>query len=88
LKGELIFWGEFSQFAGNGTKRILLKPNVLWGVDPQNCVTTHPSIFRAVAKVFKAVGADLFYATHPQESLRCASLKKSGLSEVASELKM
>lgn len=79
--------GGVSQFVGNGKNRLLLKPNVLWGVDPQNCVTTHPSIFRAVAKVFQAVGADLFYGDSPAGITSVsASLKKSGLSEVASEM--
>jgi uncharacterized protein (DUF362 family)/Pyruvate/2-oxoacid:ferredoxin oxidoreductase delta subunit len=82
---ELI--GGVSQFVENNKKRVLLKPNVLWGVDPQNCVTTHPSVFKAVAMVLKAGGAELLYGDSPAGITGVASsLKKAGLSEVANEM--
>jgi uncharacterized protein (DUF362 family)/Pyruvate/2-oxoacid:ferredoxin oxidoreductase delta subunit len=39
-----------------GVKSVLLKPNLLVGEVPERAVTTHPAVFRAVAKVFLEAG--------------------------------
>ncbi|MDD3095633.1 MAG: DUF362 domain-containing protein, partial [Candidatus Marinimicrobia bacterium] len=38
-------------------KKILLKPNILADVPPERAVTTHPSVFRAVAYYLLERGA-------------------------------
>ncbi len=81
---ELI--GGISQFA-KADEKILLKPNVLRGNDPDRCVTTHPSIFRAVAKIFLEQKVKLFYGDSPGDPLSTsAALKKSGFTSIADEL--
>ncbi len=67
-------------------ENILLKPNILWGTDPQRCVVTHPAVFRAVGRVFKKTGAFLKYGDSPggiQASLK--ALKRSGHFDVAQQ---
>ena len=44
--------GGIGRFCRSG-ERILLKPNVLWGTDPERCVVTHPSVFKAVALLYR-----------------------------------
>ena len=34
-------------------EKILLKPNLLTGVPPEKCVTTHPAVFSAVSTIVK-----------------------------------
>jgi uncharacterized protein (DUF362 family)/ferredoxin len=81
--------GGVQKYVTKDKKRVLLKPNVLWGVDPQNCVTTHPSIFRAVASVFQSADAELLYGDSPAGITGVStSLKKAGISEIAQEMKM
>ena len=46
-------------------ERILLKPNVLWGTDPERCVVTHPSVFKAVALLLQGHGVILQYGDSP-----------------------
>jgi uncharacterized protein (DUF362 family)/NAD-dependent dihydropyrimidine dehydrogenase PreA subunit len=80
--------GGIAQFAGAGEK-ILLKPNLLVGDQPEKCVTTHPSILRAVAEVFKSSGALVYYGDSPGAAAMGASAvtssKKAGLASAAAE---
>ncbi len=77
--------GGVEQFARKG-ERILLKPNLLVAEHPKKCVTTHPSVFRAVARVFKETGAELKYGDSPAVGGTLRAAKKAGLQEVADEL--
>jgi len=47
--------GGISAFARPG-ERIVIKPNILIGADPDKSVTTHPAVFRAVGALLKATG--------------------------------
>lgn len=46
-------------------EKIVLKVNLLVGEVPEKCVTTHPTVFRAVAEEFASVGAKLSYGDSP-----------------------
>lgn len=72
-------------FVGKAEK-ILLKPNMLAGDPPEKCVTTHPSVFRAVAEVFMATGAVVSYGDSPAIGNPSKVAQKAGLMEVADEL--
>jgi uncharacterized protein (DUF362 family)/NAD-dependent dihydropyrimidine dehydrogenase PreA subunit len=65
---------------------ILLKPNLLIGRSPERVVTTHPSVFRAVARAFQAAGADLSYGDSPGFGKPQTAAQRAGLLEVAREL--
>lgn len=77
--------GGVRTFAQPG-ERIVLKPNLLLGRPPERCVTTHPSVFRAVALAFQAGGVHLTYGDSPGFGRPQAAAQRSGLCDVAQEL--
>lgn len=46
-------------------KKILLVPNLLFGAEPEMCITTHPSILEAVIKVLKDYNAKILVGDSP-----------------------
>lgn len=68
------------------SERILLKPNLLIGRTPERAVTTHPSVFRAVAMAFQAADAELSYGDSPGVGKPQTAAQRAGLLEVAQEL--
>jgi uncharacterized protein (DUF362 family)/Pyruvate/2-oxoacid:ferredoxin oxidoreductase delta subunit len=46
-------------------KPVLLKPNLLMPAAPEKCVTTHPSVFAAVGRIFQEKGFRLVYGDSP-----------------------
>lgn len=86
IKRGIEYLGGADCFARQN-ERILLKPNVLWGTDPSQCVVTHPSVFKAVALLLRESGARLFYGDSPggiQPAI--GALKKAGFHQIAEEL--
>jgi uncharacterized protein (DUF362 family)/Pyruvate/2-oxoacid:ferredoxin oxidoreductase delta subunit len=70
-----------------GGKPILLKPNLLRPAPPEKGVTTHPSVFAAVASAFKERGARLTYGDSPNGVFRVlAAARACGLAEQAEAL--
>jgi uncharacterized protein (DUF362 family) len=69
-------------------EKILLKPNLLTGADPDKCITTHPIVFKAVAEIFKATGATISYGDNPGVISAFSAARRSGISKVAEELKL
>ncbi len=65
---------------------ILLKPNLLAARGPERMVTTHPSVFRAVAKVLQSADAQLTYGDSPGFGKPQTTAYKAGLSDIAREL--
>jgi uncharacterized protein (DUF362 family)/Pyruvate/2-oxoacid:ferredoxin oxidoreductase delta subunit len=77
--------GGISVFAKPG-ERIVLKPNILIGTDPNKGVTTHPAVFRAVGKLLKDAGANVLYGDSPSFGKSEPNLKRSGIKQVGDEL--
>jgi uncharacterized protein (DUF362 family)/Pyruvate/2-oxoacid:ferredoxin oxidoreductase delta subunit len=77
--------GGISVFAKPG-ERIVIKPNILIGTDPDKGVTTHPAVFRAVGKLLKDTGANVLYGDSPSFGKSEPNLRKSGIKEVGDEL--
>ena len=67
-------------------ERIVLKPNLLAGRGPERAVTTHPSVFRAVAQAFGDAGADVRYGDSPGFGKTETIAGRAGLAGVAKEL--
>lgn len=68
-------------------ERVLLKVNNLASSKPEEAVTTHPAVFRAVGKLFKELGyRKLSYGDSPGFEKPAASLGKSGYTRIAEEL--
>jgi uncharacterized protein (DUF362 family)/NAD-dependent dihydropyrimidine dehydrogenase PreA subunit len=61
--------------------KIVLKPNVLIGSDPAKCVSTHPSVLKAVGRLFQAAGAFVFYGDSSAVGGCEFNLRRSGLKQ-------
>ncbi|MFC1941151.1 DUF362 domain-containing protein [Chloroflexota bacterium] len=77
--------GGISNFVKEGEK-ILIKPNVLRGTDPNKCVCTHPSVFRAVGVILKKAKAIVTYGDSSGFGKSKANMKRAELKQVADEL--
>jgi uncharacterized protein (DUF362 family)/Pyruvate/2-oxoacid:ferredoxin oxidoreductase delta subunit len=77
--------GGISLFAKPG-ERIVMKPNVLIGTDPNKGVTTHPAVFRAVGELLRDAGVSVLYGDSPSFGKSEPNLRKSGLKQVGDEL--
>ncbi|MCK5861532.1 MAG: DUF362 domain-containing protein, partial [Candidatus Hydrogenedentes bacterium] len=74
--------GGVESFTKTG-ERILLKPNMLVAKAPDRAVTTHPSVFKAVAKLFQEAGALLSYGDSPGFGRIETVTRRTGLAAVA-----
>lgn len=77
--------GGVERFVRAGEK-VLLKPNLLVGSAPEKAVTTHPTVFRAVARHLGAAGAVLSYGDSPGFGSSLGAARRSGLTRIAEEL--
>jgi len=66
--------------------RVLLKPNLLYGKDPERAVTTHPAVVRAVAELVHAEGGIPFIGDSPGVGGFQRAAGAAGLTAVAREL--
>ena len=67
-------------------KRVLVKPNLLTDRAPEQAVTTHPDILRAVLRRLKAAGAEVSVGDSPASTANLRTvLEKSGLGAVCTE---
>ena len=85
VKKGIDLIGGMSKFS-NKNEKILLKPNLLMGFAPEKCVTTHPSVFKAVAEIFKSNSAKVSYGDSPGFGSTINAAKKAGLVKIAEEL--
>jgi uncharacterized protein (DUF362 family)/Pyruvate/2-oxoacid:ferredoxin oxidoreductase delta subunit len=77
--------GGCEAFAQAG-ENILLKPNWIVASAPEKCAVTHPSVFRAVARVFLRSGVSLSFGDSPSHHSPELAARKAGYAEIASEL--
>lgn len=67
-------------------KRVFLKPNLLTDRTPEEAVTTHPEIVRAVIRFFKAAGAHITVGDSPANTANLEQVwRKSGIGAVCAE---
>jgi uncharacterized protein (DUF362 family)/NAD-dependent dihydropyrimidine dehydrogenase PreA subunit len=85
VEAGLRLLGGPRSFAAPG-ERILLKPNVLVGEPPERCVTTHPSVLKAVGKVLGRVTDRLLFGDSPGPGEPLPHLRSAGLAQAAEEL--
>ena len=76
--------GGVSAFAAPD-ERILLKPNVLVGEEPEKVISPHPLVVRALAGVFRHRTSRLTYGDSPGFGKPQAGLRKAGLAAAAEE---
>ena len=77
--------GGISSFVKPGEK-IVIKPNVLFGVNPQKCVTTHPSVFKAVGAILKQTGVTMYCGDSSGFGKCEGNMRRAHLKPVADEL--
>ncbi|MFC2065901.1 DUF362 domain-containing protein [Chloroflexota bacterium] len=85
VEAGLKLLGGISNFVKEGEK-ILIKPNVLIGTNPEKCVCTHPSVFRAVCIIFKKAKAIVSYGDSSGFGKSEANMKRANLKQVADNL--
>ncbi len=84
--GEVVdLLGGIERFVRPG-ENVFLKPNLLSGSAPEAAVTTHPEIFRAVAKTAQRAGGSVTGGDSPGIGKFEAVAGKSGIAEAAAEL--
>jgi len=77
--------GGMSAFFVKG-ESIVLKPNLLSRHKPEDGVTTHPAVFRAVAKKLISVGINVSYGDSPPTDKFVNISQATGMTAVAEEL--
>jgi uncharacterized protein (DUF362 family)/Pyruvate/2-oxoacid:ferredoxin oxidoreductase delta subunit len=85
IKRGVDLLGGIALFVKSGEK-IVLKPNILFGSNPEKCVTTHPAVFRAVGNLLKEAGVNVLYGDSPGFGKSEPNLRKSGLKQVGDEM--
>ena len=85
VKKGLDLLGGAGKFTDPGEK-ILIKPNLLVGEDPQRSISPHPTVFQAVLEQFQAAGAQLSFGDSPGFGSPRAAARRSGLLPVADSL--
>jgi len=85
VRRGLELLGGVSAFAKQGEK-IVLKPNVLIGSNPDKCVTTHPAVLKAVGRVIEEAGATVSYGDSAAFGKCEFNLKRAGLKQAGDEM--
>ncbi|MFC1945919.1 DUF362 domain-containing protein [Chloroflexota bacterium] len=77
--------GGIYHFIKEGEK-ILLKPNVLIGTNPEKCVCTHPAVFKAVGTILQRAKVTLSYGDSSGFGRSVANMRRAKLKQVADDL--
>ncbi len=68
-------------------KKLLLKPNILYDIDPAKAVTTHPEFVRAVIRYMQKAGAsEIYVGDSPGFQKPGYSGKKCGIGQITEEM--
>lgn len=73
--------GGIGKFAKKGQK-ILLKPNIVKGVKPEKCATTHPSVVESVIKILNGLDCEIFVGDAPFAGSALKAMKISGIYDI------
>ncbi|WKY46351.1 DUF362 domain-containing protein [Eubacteriaceae bacterium ES3] len=85
LKTGIDLLGGIEQFVA-ADEKVLLKPNLLRGKDPDAALTTHPSVFEAVIRILQDAGIDdISFGDSPGVGTPAGAAKTSRLMEVAND---
>ncbi len=76
--------GGIKKFIKKGDK-VLLKPNLLRAADPKKAITTNPAIVRAIAKIVKEVGAEIYLGDSPAFGNVEKVAENSGIKKICDE---
>ncbi len=82
LQQALHLIGGMDSFVKKGD-RVLLKPNLLFGKDPEKAVTTHPSVVKGVIQIVREAGGVPFIGDSPGIGSTVRAAEKAGIRDVA-----
>lgn len=85
VKRGIDLLGGIFQFV-KPNEKIVMKPNVLTGSNPEKCVTTHPAVMKAMGCLLKESGAEVSYGDSPSFGGCESHMKRAGLKQVGDEL--
>lgn len=85
VKRGIDLLGGITNFVKPGEK-IVMKPNVLIGSNPEKCVTTHPAVFKAVGRLLKEAGAKVSYGDSSSIGGCEFNMKRAKLKQAGDEL--
>jgi uncharacterized protein (DUF362 family)/ferredoxin len=85
VKKGIDLLGGITQFVKPGEK-IVLKPNVLRGNNPEKGISTHPSVFKAAGKLLQEARAQVFYGDSPSIGSCESNMKRAQLKQVGDEM--
>lgn len=85
VKEAIDLLGGINKFISPGQK-VLLKPNMVGGRPPDKCVTTHPLVVKAVARLTCEAGATALIGDSPQIGSAKKTAQKCGIEEIAGDL--
>lgn len=91
VKQAVDLLGGIRCFASPG-EVVLLKPNLLQGISPDRCVTTHPEVIYAIGLLLKDLGCKVVIADSPGGGIRYTSgnlikaYRAAGYNRIAEEL--
>lgn len=77
--------GGMERFVKPG-QRVLLKPNLLYGKEPEKAVNTHPSVLEAVIRLVREARAIPYIGDSPSFGSCARAAEKAGLKRVAEEM--
>ena len=90
VRASIDLIGGIGRFVSPGQK-VLLKPNLLQGSDPQKSVTTHPEVVYAVAKILRGHGCTVTICDSPgagiiyNEANMKSVYSRCGMEKIAEE---
>jgi len=87
VRKSIDLLGGTEKFLKPGWK-VLLKPNLLKGAAPEKCVTTHPSIVRAVITIVREAGCTPVIGDSPGTGNSKWHSKKAGFQQVCEEMEV
>lgn len=88
IRRALAFVGGIQSFVSPG-QRVLLKPNLVLGSEPETAVCTHPAVLKALVRIIHEIGAHTIIGDSPGGPFTAAWVRpmyrKAGWSRVAEE---
>ncbi len=86
LRQSVDLIGGAQAFISKGN-RVLLKPNLLYGKNPEKAVTTHPSILKGMIQIIREAGGIPSIGDSPSVGSLARTAEKAGIKAVADEMK-
>lgn len=85
VKKAVDLIGGIDKFVKSGQK-VLLKPNLLRAAHPEEAVTTHPEVIRAVIRLVKGKSTDIYVGDSPAGLIKAEEVyEKCGITQVCQE---